>query len=62
MKLDDDRFYEAIADGVERAIRQMIWHDTIAPGDAFYSAIHKAAERAFGEIATNCTTCKRGKK
>lgn len=59
---EDDRLYEAIANGVERAIRDMIWHDTTAPGDAFYATICKAAERAFGEIVTNCTACKRGKK
>ena len=48
MQLDPDRVYEAIAEGVERAIWRMITSGTQMPSADFYATIGEAARQAFG--------------
>jgi hypothetical protein len=45
--MDEDRFYEAVADGVERAMWRMITNATQMPCEDFYDTIKEAAEKAL---------------
>lgn len=47
----DDRYYEAIAEGVYRAMWQMITNNTSSPCADFFFHIERAAETAFRDIA-----------
>lgn len=47
----DDRYFEAVAEGVDRAIWRMIKDDTPRPGDAFYNTLREAAREAFATVA-----------
>jgi len=50
VKLDPNKVYAAIADGVERAIWQMINNATETPCRDFYDTIEKAARAAFEKV------------
>ncbi len=51
VKLDPDKVYEAIAEGVDRAIWRMINNATAMPCQDFYDTIEKAAREAFEKVA-----------
>lgn len=48
--LDNDRVYEAIAEGVERAIWRMITNATDMPCHDFYDTVGDAVERAMLQV------------
>jgi hypothetical protein len=50
VKLDPNKVYKAISEGVENAIWQMITNATNAPCSDFYYAIEKAAREAFEKV------------
>lgn len=49
--LEAEKIYEAIAEGVDRAVSRVIWRPTDSPGAYFYDAIEIAAENAFKHAA-----------
>ena len=51
VKLDPDKVYEAIAEGVDRAIWRMISNATDMPCRDFYNTIEDAARKAFGKAS-----------
>ena len=51
VKLDPDKVYEAIAEGVDRAIWRMITNETKAPCKDFYLTIAKATREAFEKVS-----------
>ena len=51
VKLDPDKVYEAIAEGVDRAIWRMISNATDMPCHDFYATIEKAAKEAFEKVS-----------
>lgn len=51
VKLNPDKVYEAIAEGVDRAIWRMISNDTKTPCKDFYLTIAKAAREAFEKVS-----------
>ncbi len=53
VKLEAEKVYEAIAEGVERAIWRMITNATDMPCQDFYDTIHKAAKEAFEKVSSN---------
>jgi len=52
-KLDPNRIYEAIAEGVDRAIWRMITNATGMPCHDFYLTIEKAAREAFEKVGAD---------
>jgi len=52
VKLDPEKVYEAIAEGVERAIWRMITNATDMPCQDFYDTIEKAAKEAFEKMSS----------
>ena len=61
MQLDPDRVYEAIAEGVDRAIWRMITSGTQMPGADFYATIGDAARQAFATPASDTDDRPRGR-
>jgi len=51
MKIDPDKFYEAIAEGTHRAFWQLMTNATSMPCNDFYATIERAAEAAFKKLA-----------
>ena len=51
VKLDPDKVYAAISDGVEKAIWRMITNATDAPCQDFYTTVEKAVRQAFEKVA-----------
>lgn len=47
----DERIYEAIADGVDRAFWRLFTNATDMPCHDFYDTIRRAAESAFERVA-----------
>ena len=51
--LEPEKVYEAIAEGVDRAVWRMITSATAMPCQDFYDAIKDAAERAFSKAVVS---------
>ncbi len=51
VKLNPDKVYEAIAEGVDRAIWRMINNETKTPCKDFYLTIAKATKEAFEKVS-----------
>ena len=52
-KLEPKRVYEAIAEGVDRAIWRMITNATDMPCRDFYDTVEKATREAFEKVSVN---------
>jgi len=50
LKLDQNKYYEPIAEGLDRAIWRMITSATMAPGADFYATIGDAVRAAFDAV------------